>query len=289
MRDECQNGQWELQGLSLSNASNVRQLPMKTLLVQLELLGIIKPLYAYFAEFKYKFLQEKAPTLATFEGERRSFLEAIFNHSQFKKIWGEPNFESLYQAHQYPRERIVAALEYLADKNFIELQSKRITEVFDINLEALNQPDLAQQLHDYFIEKEQKEITRIASLVRFFELDSCLNHMLSLYFDDQQSPAKCGHCSVCRGQVAKLEYSQQAHWPDDSTLLTNLLGLKNHMAQKTDQVLSLDSHCRFLSGISVPMFSRYKVRQLSGFASCENIRYSEIRLKVESLWHAIGQ
>jgi len=289
MRDECQNGQWELQGLSLSNASNVRQLPMKTLLVQLELLGIIKPLYAYFAEFKYKFLQDKTQTLAGFSGERQQFLEAVFNHSQFKKIWGEPNFESLYESHQFPRERIVTALEYLADKNLIELQSKRITEVFSIDMEALNQPGLAQQLHDYFIEKEKKEITRIASLVRFFELDSCLSHMLSRYFDDQQSPASCGHCSVCRGQVAKLEYSQQARWPDDNTLITNLVALKNHLAQKTPQALSLDSYCRFLSGISVPMFSRFKVRQLGGFASCENIRYEQIRQKVESLWGAIGQ
>jgi len=289
MRDECQNGQWELQGLSLSNASNVRQLPMKTLLVQLELLGIIKPLYAYFAEFKYKFLQDKTQTLAGFSGERQQFLEAVFNHSQFKKIWGEPNFESLYESHQFPRERIVTALEYLADKNLIELQSKRITEVFSIDMEALNQPGLAQQLHDYFIEKEKKEITRIASLVRFFELDSCLSHMLSRYFDDQQSPASCGHCSVCRGQVAKLEYSQQARWPDDNTLITNLVALKNHLAQKTPQALSLDSYCRFLSGISVPMFSRFKVRQLRGFASCENIRYEQIRQKVESLWGAISQ
>jgi len=289
MRDECQNGQWELQSLSLSNASNVRQLPMKTLLVQLELLGIIKPLYAYFAEFKYKFLQDKTQTLAGFSEERQEFLEAVFNHSQFKKIWGEPNFESLYESHQFPRERVVAALEYLADKNFIELQSKRITEVFSIDLEALNQPGLAQQLHDYFIEKEKKEITRIASLVRFFELDSCLSHMLSRYFDDQKSPASCGHCSVCRGQVAKLEYSQQARWPDDNTLITNLSALKNHLAPKTSQILSVDSYCRFLSGISVPMFSRYKVRQLGGFASCENIRYEQIRQKVESLWGAIGQ
>jgi len=89
--------------------------------------------------------------------------------------------------------------------------------------------------------------------------------------------------------VAKLEYSQQARWPDDNTLITNLVALKNHLAQKTPQALSLDSYCRFLSGISVPMFSRFKVRQLRGFASCENIRYEQIRQKVESLWGAISQ
>ncbi len=287
MKKECLNGQWELQGLSLSNASNVRQLPMKTLLVQLELLGIIKPLFAYFAEFKYKFLQDKESVLATFNGDRQIFLTNLLNHSQFKKIWGEPNFESLYHRFQYPRERIVAALEYLEEKNFIELQSKRITEVFSIDLDLLHKPGLAQHLNDYFLEKEKKEITRIASLVRFFELDRCLSHMLSLYFDDQNSPSQCGHCSVCRGQIAKLEYSQATHWPDEAHLLKYLIGLNNHMTQKIQQPLSVDSHCRFLSGISVPIFSRYKVRQLPGFASCENMRYEEIKTKVQSLWSVI--
>ncbi len=37
IRNECQNSQWELQLHGLSTASNIRQLPMKTLLVQLEL------------------------------------------------------------------------------------------------------------------------------------------------------------------------------------------------------------------------------------------------------------
>ena len=42
------NGQWELVLNSLSSQSNIRQLSLKTLLVYLELLGIIKPIYSYY-------------------------------------------------------------------------------------------------------------------------------------------------------------------------------------------------------------------------------------------------
>jgi ATP-dependent DNA helicase RecQ len=270
--------EWELQVVGLSNASNIRQLPLKTLLVQLEMMKIIKPMYAYFAEFKYKFLQDKESILAMFEGERRDFLQAIFNTSQFKKVWGAPDFDALFNTYKAERGRVIVALDYLAEKQLIELESKKMTEVFQVYQEALRNPDLAQTLHHYFVDKEEKEIKRIDSLVRFFELDRCLSSNLARYFDDQQAPQQCGHCSVCRGQVAKLTYSQQPQWPSDSDLQRYLKGLTQQLAGKAN--ISLDIQCRFLAGISVPIFARNKVRQLEGFGSCEQLRYSEIRQRV---------
>jgi ATP-dependent DNA helicase RecQ len=272
--------EWELQVTGLSNASNIRQLPLKTLLVQLEMMDVIKPMYAYFAEFRYKFLQDKDEILSMFEGERREFLSAIFNTSQFKKIWGVPNFETLFNNYSAERGRVITALDYLAEKQLIELESKKMTEVFQVNQNVLSQASLAQTLHHYFVDKEEKEIKRIASLVRFFELEKCLSSNLSRYFDDQQAPQECGHCSVCRGQVAKLEYSQQLSWPSDSELKRYLLGLSQQLSGKAD--ISIDIQCRFLAGISVPIFARNKIRQLPGFGSCEPLRYGDIRQKIKS-------
>ena len=283
IKTELQAGNWELQLVSLSNASNVRQLPLKTLLVQLELLGVVRPMYAYFAEFKYKFVKSKGEILAQFEGERRSFVEAIFHHTNMKKVWGEPNFDTLFANYNSDRGRVITALEYLQEKQCIELETKRMTEVFAVNVEALADGDLAQKLHQYFVEKEHKEIKRIAALIRFFELDSCLSYNLSRYFDDQQAPQKCGHCSVCRGQVAKLAYSQRQEWPADETLSHVIAELQKHLASKVTEPLSDELLCRFLAGLSVPIFARNKVRQLSGFALCENFRYADIRSKVQSL------
>ncbi|CAH0992152.1 ATP-dependent RNA helicase RhlB [Sinobacterium norvegicum] len=283
IRSETKNRQWEVQLNPLSNASNIKQLPLKTLLVQLELSNIIKPLYAYFAEFKLKLLQPKDTIVAMFEGERRDFISAVFQHTQFKKVWGELSFDHLLSGYNCDRSRVVLALEYLQEKQLIILETKGMTEVFSVDSERLNQPDLALSLHQYFVDKEEKEVQRIAALIRFYELDKCLSNNLSRYFDDQQSPAQCGHCSVCRGQVAKLAYSQQPTVVSDEQLQGYVHELKQHLQGKTPQPLSLESYCRFLAGISVPYFGRHKVRQLAGFASCEDQRYANIRENLQRL------
>lgn len=280
---EVSNGQWELQLLSLSNDANIRQLPLKTLLVQLELKQVIKPLYAYFAEYRYKFLTEQSVLLNQFHGERQQFLKAIFDHTQFKKIWGSLDIESLYQHYGCERSRVVAALDYLQEQGHIVLESKKITEVFSVDEQALSQPELVQVLSDYFLDKEQKEIERIAALVRFFELDRCLTANLARYFDDQNAPEQCGHCSVCRGQVAKLAYSHKPQLPEDGRLKSVLNGFKQHIEIKTKRSPSVGTYCRFLAGISIPLFSRNKVRQLDGFGCCEQVRFQSIKDKVVEL------
>ncbi|MDN3380548.1 MULTISPECIES: RecQ family ATP-dependent DNA helicase [unclassified Pseudoalteromonas] len=272
--------QWEMQEYSLSSDSNIRQLALKTLLVQLEMQGAITPLYAYYADFKYKFLVDKTQLLGHFDADRQAFLNLIFSHTQFKKIWGTLNFDTLTQAAQVDRKRVVAALDYLAEKNLIALETKRITQVYDVHNEVINKSDLAQQLHNYFVDKEQAEIKRIAALIRFFELNSCLSYNLARYFDDTQAPEQCGHCSVCRGQAVKLEYSQTHNFAADEVIYQKVDELLSHLTSKGINNVGVETQCRFLAGMSVPLFARNKVRQLSGFGLCEQQRYSEIKAKL---------
>lgn len=272
--------QWEMQEYSLSSESNIRQLALKTLLVQLEMQGAITPQYAYYADFKYKFLVDKNELLSQFDEQRQAFLTQIFSHTDFKKIWGTLNFDSLTQAAQVDRKRVVAALDYLAEKNLITLETKRITQVYKVHSEVINNPELAQQLHDYFSDKEQAEIKRIAALVRFFELQSCLSYNLARYFDDQNAPEHCGHCSVCRGHAVKLEYSIEPAYIDEQLIYQKVDEFLAHMADKGNHNVGIETQCRFLAGMSVPLFARNKVRQLSGFALCEQMRYSDIKAKL---------
>ncbi|WP_159821606.1 RecQ family ATP-dependent DNA helicase [Colwellia sp. 20A7] len=274
---------WELQLLPLSNASNIKQLPLKTILVQLEIAGVIEPMYAYFADFKIKLLQPLEQMLAGFNEQRRNFLSTVFKATAFKKVWGSLNFDTLLQDKSIERNRVIAALEYLQEQQLIVLETSRMTEVFKVNSHELNDPTLATSLYNYFLDKEQKEIKRIAALVRFFQLDKCLSYNLSCYFDDKQAPVICGHCSVCKGNVAHLEHSAQSPWPSDEVLMSDAAALKNHLANKITVPLTLESYCRFFAGMTVPIFGRNKVRQLSGFASCEQQRYQAIRDKLSQL------
>ncbi|MFT7561171.1 MAG: ATP-dependent DNA helicase RecQ [Flavobacteriales bacterium] len=285
IRNSGANGQWEVQINSISNQSNVRQLPLKTLLVQLEMMGIIQPLFSYFAEYKFKYLQSNEFILSQFEGERQQFISYVFQHSAMKKVWGEFNLEQLQEGYGCDRNRLVSALDYLHEKQWIELQSKNMTEVYRVDTTLLAQLDLAARLYDYFKDKEQKEISRIASLVRFFELETCLSNNLARYFDDQDVPAQCGHCSVCQGTVAKLAYSFEGNWPADEAIASYLQSLDSHISLKQGAAarLSVDSKTRFLTGISVPLFARNRVKGLPGYGCCEKLRYAEVLRKVQSL------
>ncbi|WP_143870004.1 RecQ family ATP-dependent DNA helicase [Catenovulum sediminis] len=272
---------WEFQIHELSNQTNIRQLPLKTLLVQLELQGILKPLYSYFAEFKIKFLVDKNQVLTQFDAQRQAFLSLIFEHTDFKKIWGTVNFDTLSSVIPNERNRVIAALEYLSEKGLIELQSRLMTDVYQADLNALAHASLAQQLHQYFAEKENKEIQRIATLIRFFELDKCLSHNLSAYFGDKQAPLQCGHCSVCLGKIAKLDYSTQPNWPDDNQIKQVLVQLKDYLASKGETASTI-SYCRFLTGISTPLFARTRSKaNVDGFGLCEQLRYAEVKAKIE--------
>jgi ATP-dependent DNA helicase RecQ len=104
-----------------------------------------------------------------------------------------------------------------------------------------------------------------------------------LYFDDYNSPENCGHCSVCRGQVAKLTYSTNVDFPQDDFLIKALAEFKNHLSDKVAHELTIGIYSRFLAGISIPLFARNKVKKLSGFACCENLRFEEIQQKISKL------
>lgn len=283
---EIHNSHWELQIYTLSNGSNIKQLPLKTLLVQLELMGVITAKFSYFADFKFKFITPKEDILKLFNAERSEFLTQVFSSAKMKKIWAEPDFDAMHTRYQAPRKRIVSALEYLAEQQHLILETKKATEVFSVNVEALANEHLVEQLFNYFSEKEDAEIKRISHLVAFFQSNACLTQQLSHYFDDQQAPKMCGHCSVCRGQVAKLVYSSDYKAIERDTIALAIAQLQGHFSTLNSSVtsfpneLSVDTICRFLSGMSIPLFTRAKVRKLSYFAVCQNMRYAEIKNQV---------
>ena len=283
IRNQQSNSQWEMQINSLSTACNVRQLPLKTLLVQLELIGVVQPTHSYYAEYKFKYIQSLEFILEQFHGERREFLHHIFNNALMKKVWGELRFDLIQNGYNCDRHRIISALDYLHEKQWIELQARNMTEVYRINQGLLENTELAPQLHHYFKDKEEKEIERIASLVKFFESNSCLSHKLAKYFDDPDAPAKCGHCSVCEGRVAKLPYSSDEKWPGDKSISEYLQGLQKHISDKqgSEAKLSVESKVRFLTGISIPLFTRNRVKGLDGFGCCESFRYADVKAKIE--------
>ena len=273
-------GQWELMLNQLSDQSNIRQLPLKTLLVQLELRGIIAPRFAYFAEYRFKYLLEPEALVAKFEGERRQFVEAIVSSSARARTWCTLDFDALYQQHGADRARVVKALEYFQEKGWIELESKQMTDVYAVLDPSFDVEALSAELHAYFKGHEASEIARIDNMLALFESRECLSQRLATYFGDHQAPQHCGHCSVCRGQVAQLPEPPALAPLDQIDLAARCADFSQRYRQLKGDAPGTECLTRFLCGISVPVFTKLKARQIPGFASLEAYPYAEVRARL---------
>ncbi|MGL5224906.1 MAG: RecQ family ATP-dependent DNA helicase [Aeromonas sp.] len=251
--------EWEFTLLRLSNETNIRQLPLKTLLVYLEMANIIQAAYSYYADYRFKFVLEKEDILSRFNPARRQFLEQLFNCAPLARSWCTMDFDALWQGYQGERSRAVAALDYLQQQGWIELESKQMTEVYRITGQEWDCAQEAERLHALFVQKEQSELARLQRLLDFFTSEQCLSHRLSHYFADEAAPVRCGHCSVCRGAAAQLPTLPALVMPNAAGIRAWCDPLIAHVGHVEARVLT-----RFLCGISSPLTSKGQARSLAG-------------------------
>ncbi|CAI8915065.1 ATP-dependent DNA helicase RecQ [Pseudomonas sp. IT-347P] len=270
-------GQWEFLLGPLADQSNIRALPLKTLLVQLELRGLIAPRYAYYAEYRFKYLLEPEALLERFEGERKDFVAAIIQTSTRARTWATVNFEAMYAQYSAERNRVVKALDYFQEKGWIELESKLMTEVYSVLHSDFDSEALSAELHGYFTRHEQTEVARIHAMLELFSTERCLGYRLAEYFGDQNAPEQCGHCSVCHGQVARLPAPPELPGLVDKNFAALCGDFIHRHEQHTGDIPTAERLTRFLCGISVPLFTRLKARTISGYAALEEYPYAEVR------------
>ncbi|QYY82323.1 RecQ family ATP-dependent DNA helicase [Pseudomonas germanica] len=270
-------GQWEFLLGPLADQSNIRALPLKTLLVQLELRGLIAPRYAYYAEYRFKYLLEPEVLLERFEGERRDFVAAIIQTSARARTWATVNFEAMYSQYSAERNRVVKALDYFQEKGWVELESKQMTEVYSLLNSDFDSDVLSAELHEFFTRHEQAEVARIHAMLEVFATERCLGNRLAKYFGDHNAPEQCGHCSVCHGQVARLPAPPELPALVDKNFAALCGDFIHRHEQQTGVIPTAERLTRFLCGISVPLFTKLKARTITGFAALEEYPYAEVR------------
>jgi ATP-dependent DNA helicase RecQ len=265
--------QWEVQSVRLSNSVNIRQLPLKTMLVYLEMDGVIKPLYSYFASYRFKQVMETDQILGRFKGERQIFLKAIFDFSEKARTWTTVDFNNIVANYNTDRQRIVTALDYLNEQGFIQLETKQMTEVYEVLEPRFDINKVTNVVYERFALKEKAEVKRINDMLAFFSSDRCLAASLSDYFGECIDWEQCGHCSVCQTGPARLEKTIPLQVLSKAAIDAHLTGLRASVpAEKLSPVIET----RFLCGIHTPFFSSVKASSIPGYAALENYRFAEV-------------
>lgn len=268
---------WEAKPVSLSYDLNIPVLPLKTLLVYLDMEGIIRPKYTRFEEYAFKYHTRPDHIIDAFQAERRQFVKTIIDHCQTKKIWTVVNMEGIQRAYDADRERIIAALEYFDGQGWIALQSKRAIEIFEIQTQDFDVFALSDKLYNLFKAKERHEIARIHHMIRFFESDSCISKNLAAYFGDRIETNRCGHCYFCTDGPKTIPHG--AEQQPLSTL--DFTEVTAGIIATAGNGLSITDLAKFLCGISSPKLVRLKSKKHPQFGVLQKHAFPDVKAWVK--------
>lgn len=262
---------FELRPYTLSRDTDIRLLPLKTLLVYLEMARILSPQYSYFEDYTFQYVIPAQEILANFNQEKKVFVQTILDHSKTAVTWTHVDIEGIITATGSPRQRVLTALEYFHEKKWIDLQPKSQVEVFEILNPGFDLDATVQTLATLFREKEKKDVDRLHTMIEIFETDQCLAKSLSAYFGETLD-ADCGRCSVCldkrpiRLPMSTLPSLDNFRFHD----------LVKPLAAVAPSPLPIDLATRFLCGITTPRLVQYRARQMPGFARLESYPYKAV-------------
>lgn len=268
---------WEVKVITLSNMINIKILPLKTLLVYLDMQGIIRPKLTYFAEYAFKYRVDPPSIIAKFQGERKQFVHALIKNCYTKKIWTSVDFDGILQTYTTDRQRIIAALEYFDAQGWIEVQARQATDVYDILTQTFNVDELTETLYRLFKEKETYEIQRIHTMLSLFERESCTSKELAAYFGEYLEQKQCGHCSFCTNGKVTIQHTNTL----PPLAKYNGAELAREFTQSIGEHASPENVTKFLCGIHTPLFSKGRIKKLQHFGILEQYPFGEVKDWVE--------
>jgi ATP-dependent DNA helicase RecQ len=261
----------------LSATHDIRQLVTRTLLTYMELDGYLQEGTPYYSSYQFRPLASSSEILARFEGERRDFLQKLFRSAVKAKIWFTIDLDRAVVQTGSDRERIVRALDYLAEQGTLELKAEGVRHRFRRMRTQPKQDELALTLHGRMLERESREIARLNQVLELAGHDGCQVSRLGEHFGEPLAKP-CNHCSWClNGQrAAKL---LPRHTPAiDDAVWDQAIALRS---QQPDPLA--DPHCfaRFLCGLTSPKLSRGRFTSLALFGCLSAVPFTKLLQRIQ--------
>ena len=272
-----QGDDFDVSMYDLSAAHDIRITVVRTLLTYLELLGHIDAGTPFYAEYQFKPLVSSAEILKNFEGERKTFLQKVLAQAHKAQTWFHIDLDQASQAIRAPRDRVVRALDYLAEKKWLELRTAGVRQRYHLRSRPSDLPALVKTLCDRVLERELREIQRLRQMAHWVQQDACQVAALGAHFDDPLD-RPCGHCSWCRrgGKPAALPPRPQARidpalWPQVSSL----------RAQHGKELGQPRAVARFLCGVNSPWMLKAKLQTHPLFGALAHVPFAEVLAQAE--------
>ena len=266
----------ELSLYDLAARHDIRPLVIRTLLTYLELAGDLEAGTPIYAEYELRPLVAFEEILDRFAGERREFLRGLFGQTRKARIWSRLDLEAAAQALGATRDRLVRALDYLAEQGLLEVRAAGLRHPYRWLRRPADLDALANTLHQHTLERETREIARLDQVLTLAAHDGCQTAFLAAHFGEQL-PHPCGHCSWCEngGKPAKLFPPAPVHLDEES--LRRAAALRREIPDLAHP----RALARFLTGLPSPRLTRGKLKSHPLFGAFAQVPFAEVLRRVE--------
>ena len=269
----AQDEHFDLNLNELSSACDIRILVLRTLLTYLELEKYLQAGTPFYADYQFKALMTSKEILAQFEGPQRDFLAGIFKQARKKRVWLHIDPAKAASALNTDRQRVIRALDYLGEKQMLEVKAAGIRHRYSRLKIPLDEKELAAQLHERMVLREEAEISRLRQVLDLAGADQCQTRMLATHFAEQLDKP-CGHCSYClEGHQSLLMNKElnvnEALWPDIEALLAS--------SDNTKILQDRRSLARFLCGVTSPGISRARLSRHPLFGALADHPFRQVQ------------
>lgn len=262
----------------LAHKHDIGPLVVNTLLTYLELDGYLQEGTPFYERYQFVPLKSSAEILALFPGERREFLAKVFRQARKAVKWFSIDLEAAARATGQPRERVVRALEHLAERRLLEVKAEGLKNRFRRLRPPADVEALAAELQRRTREREAREIARLNQVLDLAGHDGCQVSRLGEHFGEPLA-APCGHCSWCRngGKPAALLPRPPA------TIDPALWRLAEAVrAEQPDPLADPRALARFLCGVSSPRLVHGKLTRHALFGALDHVPFPEVLRRAEA-------
>ncbi|MGC4120639.1 MAG: RecQ family ATP-dependent DNA helicase [Myxococcales bacterium] len=257
----------------LSSRFDLRPLVLRTALTYLELLGVVRQGTPYYAGYQFKELEPLATIVGRFPGERGQFLQKVFAKCKVGRIWYSLDAGQVASALGEQRQRVVRALEYVAEQGWIELKASEVRQRYTRLRESEDAQALTAELMKRFVTREAQEMLRLQQVLALVTHEGCQVHELVRHFGEER-PGMCGHCSWCQTRQARSLPSSRTPAPLPAGL--DVRKLQELRAKHPKALGEPRQVARFLCALSSPALSAAKLGKHELFGAFEERRFADV-------------
>ncbi len=271
----------------LSQSTDIRALVIETVLTNLELGGVVRPLGSFYSSYQFRFLQPEARILSGHKPERQAFLRRVFSAGKRGTKWITLNPDEAAEQLEEPRERIMKALTWMQESGEIELKPSRARQRYRLCDDAAQRDPgpISVQMQQLFTKREARDVERLHQVLELAGHRGCLTRWLLRYFGEEMA-ADCGTCTSCLERAKGLTNEEPRPLPqsavteitmEDVAAIRALMD-EGHASLRTPRQLA-----RFLCGLSSPATLRERLTRNEAYGMLEKVPFADVLSQTETM------